>query len=572
MNRSWVIWSVLLACAVVIFCTMAWMTNGVIRSEEDRLLAQAQAQVSERVGLALSRMDTIGAALLVVENQRPPLHYEAFFSPEDIFTAQARNLKNTSLLQASPLLTEENDVVKLHFEIRKDRSIHSPQVPSQDRKALASEFGVDEEELGKRRGVFDQLVHLLTNRQAPQMASMCRAVHGSPGASMPSADALALGNAWVENNWGIVPQTANAQVEYNNALQTTEQAKRSAVVSKEVTKASNRSLKKTKQEVSKAPSTIEREELASMTPFQPVWIEGELFLVRQVQGSRSSKYQGVWLSHEKLEAELTEQLPEELAGASLVAVSEKEDDPMRLVTLPWSLDAPALVLPPLAMSNPIYKTLSFAWIAALLSLLALGFLLRAVIKLSERRAAFVSSVTHELRTPLTTFRLYSEMLADGMVPDDEKKQEYLKTMQSESERLNHLVENVLSYARIERGNARSHFETLQAEDLVERIRPVLQRRVDQEDASLSISLEDGLGSLETDVTAVEQILFNLIDNACKYGLPESGGGHIKLGAVRTKRGLTFEVSDEGRGIATHERRRLFRAFHKSAQDAAHSKP
>ena len=78
-NRSWVIWSILLLCAAIIFGTMAWMSRGVIRSEQDRVHAQAQAQVSERVGLALSRMDTIGAALLVVENQRPPLHYEAFF-------------------------------------------------------------------------------------------------------------------------------------------------------------------------------------------------------------------------------------------------------------------------------------------------------------------------------------------------------------------------------------------------------------------------------------------------------------------------------------------------------------
>ena len=193
-------------------------------------------------------------------------------------------------------------------------------------------------------------------------------------------------------------------------------------------------------------------------------------------------------------------------------------------------------------------------------------------RLSERRAAFVSSVTHELRTPLTTFRLYSEMLADGMVTDEERKEEYLRTMLGESERLNHLVENVLSYSQIERGNARAQKEKLAVRDLIERIRPVLLRRVDQEDAALSIELPDELGEVETDVTAVEQILFNLIDNACKYGLPKTGRGHITLTAQRKRKGVIFEISDDGRGIAKKERRRLFRAFHKSAQDAAHSKP
>ncbi|NIP96222.1 MAG: two-component sensor histidine kinase, partial [Akkermansiaceae bacterium] len=51
-----------------------------------------------------------------------------------------------------------------------------------------------------------------------------------------------------------------------------------------------------------------------------------------------------------------------------------------------------------------------------------------------------------LRTPLTTFHLYSDMLAEGMVKDEEKKKGYLTTMRREAERLNHLVENVLSYS------------------------------------------------------------------------------------------------------------------------------
>ena len=94
--------------------------------------------------------------------------------------------------------------------------------------------------------------------------------------------------------------------------------------------------------------------------------------------------------------------------------------------------------------------------------------------------------------------------------------------------------------------------------------------MDQVNAVISIDLDDDLGSLKTDVTAVVQILFNLIDNACKYVLPDKGGGCISLNAQGTTRGLIFEVSDEGKGITALSKpgvglglalcRRIFHAF------------
>ena len=79
---------------------------------------------------------------------------------------------------------------------------------------------------------------------------------------------------------------------------------------------------------------------------------------------------------------------------------------------------------------------------------------------------FVSAVTHELRTPLTTFRLYTDMMAEGMVPTEERRREYLRRLQSESQRLGHLVENVLFYARLEGGRAAVR-EALDVRDVVE---------------------------------------------------------------------------------------------------------
>jgi signal transduction histidine kinase len=194
--------------------------------------------------------------------------------------------------------------------------------------------------------------------------------------------------------------------------------------------------------------------------------------------------------------------------------------------------------------------------------------------MSERRAAFVSSVTHELRTPLTTFQLYSDLLAEGMVTDAKKRQGYLETMRSEAGRLNHLIENVLSYSRIERGSARAQRERLSLASLVERFQGRLADRVEREQARIEVIGMEECSDVfvETDVTAVEQILFNLVDNACKYGLPEDGERLISLRTSTGPKAVRISVCDSGSGIVRGDRKKLFRPFHKSANDAAHSKP
>ncbi len=70
-------------------------------------------------------------------------------------------------------------------------------------------------------------------------------------------------------------------------------------------------------------------------------------------------------------------------------------------------------------------SLAAAWACVTVAAAAVAVLLWGVMRLSERRAAFVSAVTHELRTPLTTFQMYAEMLAEGMVPDVEQQHRYL---------------------------------------------------------------------------------------------------------------------------------------------------
>jgi signal transduction histidine kinase len=203
----------------------------------------------------------------------------------------------------------------------------------------------------------------------------------------------------------------------------------------------------------------------------------------------------------------------------------------------------------------------------------MALLLAGAIRLSERRAAFVSAVTHELRTPLTTFRMYAEMLAEGMVRDAGKREQYLRTLCAESNRLSHLVENVLAYARLERGRMKGRAEQVSVQDMVDRVLARLEQRAQQ--AGMKLTVECGAATtaadIFTDVSAVEQILSNLVDNACKYAA-RAEDKRIHLSAQPLSRDVVFRVWDHGPGISREGERRLFSPFSKSAQRAAESAP
>ena len=567
MNRSWLIWSVLAACSLLILGMFAWITQRSLTSEKERIEAEAKSLRGERIRLSLARMDGIGSDLIVAENLRAPVFYRTYFSPSNVLTNHFQYVEQGVVLQPSPLLVEESEFIELHFELNESGRISSPQVPSGNERERALASGLSSDRLKEKDLRFAALKKQLP--EIPEIASMF-----GEGVSFELAQVEEDRGAekWMTQNAAQVAQEEPVVKEtYEKNLDAQEQASRSRSISKRIEKAAQKSANwDYNRDLSKG--LTDPDGIMSVSPFLPIWNEGELFFVREVRRMRSRSFQGFWIAGKPLEKELMSEVPSDLKEASLVRSDEAPAEAARLVSLPWALlpgETPEIEI---SAFTPLRKTLVAGWVAALIALAALCLLLAGVLKLSARRAAFVSSVTHELRTPLTTFRLYSEMLADGMVTDEEKKQDYLRTMQGESERLNHLVENVLSYSRIERGNARSKLESLAVPDLVERMRQVLQRRVDQENAALSIEMADNLGQVETDVTAVEQILFNLIDNACKYRLPEGESGKVTLSVRKGRGGIVFEVRDEGRGIDRTEKKRLFRAFHKSAHEAAHDKP
>jgi signal transduction histidine kinase len=305
-----------------------------------------------------------------------------------------------------------------------------------------------------------------------------------------------------------------------------------------------------------------------------LWVGDALLLARRVGVGTAVYVQGSWLDWPRLRTDLLASIQDLLPGARLepVATGARPDEERRLATLPVRLvtggASPAARTGP----SPARLSLAGAWAFAFVAALAVAVLLRGVVELSERRHVFVSAVTHELRTPLTTFRLYTDMLADDMVTDEARRREYIARLRSEAERLGHLVENVLFYARVESGRGEAARETVDLQALVQDTRPRLAERAAR--ANLEIGFEARTSEpvpVRVDRSAIEQVLLNLVDNACKYAA-RSTPPRIEVSLERSDGRAFVRVSDHGPGLSAAERRRLFQPFSKSDRDAANSAP
>jgi len=314
---------------------------------------------------------------------------------------------------------------------------------------------------------------------------------------------------------------------------------------------------------------------SAITDFRPLWLGDALLLTRRVATAQKEWIQGAWLDWNKLRAEMLAAVQDRFPNAQIVPAPENAGSGVHLLaSLPVQLIPGAVMFGPLPFWSPLKASLGIAWLCVLLAVAAVALVLRGMMALSERRASFVSSVTHELRTPLATFKLYSEMLADGMVKEETKKQQYLETLTGEADRLGHLVENVLAYSRIERGKGPAAAAAVPVSDLLHRIEPRLNQRALMAGMDFSVNAPPEVMSLalRTDAGAVEQILCNLVDNACKYGRRDGAPGMIELVVSRERRRVCFTVRDHGHGIPRGEQNTIFLPFHKSAREAAHTAP
>jgi signal transduction histidine kinase len=200
------------------------------------------------------------------------------------------------------------------------------------------------------------------------------------------------------------------------------------------------------------------------------------------------------------------------------------------------------------------------WLSAVAGVAGLLALRRAFAREARavaRERAFLAGVTHELRTPLTTIRVLGETLAEGRG----EPREYGTLVARESERLESLVERVLTLTRVEQ---LPRFGPVDPAELLRSAVALVRPRAERRATRIECRIESVLPECRWDGEAVRRALLNLLDNAVSHGRE---GGRVEAAAATSGDLVTLSVADDGPGIGRGDRRRIFGRFERGRTEA-----
>ncbi|MEN6332772.1 MAG: HAMP domain-containing sensor histidine kinase [Phycisphaerales bacterium] len=317
---------------------------------------------------------------------------------------------------------------------------------------------------------------------------------------------------------------------------------------------------------------------------------GQVFLLRHVQIENRHLLQGFQLDESRLVAEVKQsarsfvregmgfELPQVRkadgqasdagGGAAYTAILDFGFGDLVLNLVETD---PAWIVRRIGELRRIYLAIIAIVVAAVgLSLLSLWHNVRAQAMLAQKKDDFISAVSHELRTPLTSIRMYTEMLEKNWVKSAEKVDEYHRTMRQESERLSRLVENVLDFARLQKGRKNYAFRLGSIDECVAGVVEMMRPYAEQHGFTIQTDLA-AAGQTRFDKDAVTQIIVNLVDNAVKYA--RSAADKTISVRTRSEPGFTvIEVQDHGPGIPRHQQKKVFEQFYRCDDDGRYRGP
>jgi signal transduction histidine kinase len=607
----------LISGAAVVVLAMAWISWQVLRLEERELRARHAASFQESLRLALWRMDSTMTPILAREAARPYFEYQSFYPANRAYTSMLSELNPGDVLVPSPLLTQSDERVVMNYQFDVDAgvnpasSVRSPQVPTGLLRSLATGAYMTPYALQINDSKLAHLREVIASERSVVQAGLL-ALGGRDESAMKDGETAGVDAEQLDSKreQASSPSPLQQDSEYaarQRAVQnivkqraaesSTQIAAGAGPVSampKPSTTTARMAESKLKKESSPSPPLAATAPTADEQPsdfpvveqvdvqqgdFLPRWIgarpdgTGELVFERTVNVMGKEIVQGFQLDWPKLAEELVGQVSDLFPMAKLEPVAHQPDRPSAmtdlgstmLATIPVRLvvDAERGFAP--ASWSPLRSALVVVWVVVSAAVVGLVLVVRAATQLAERRGRFVSAVTHELRTPLTTFRLYAQMLADGMVKDDEAKAQYARTLERESGRLATIVESVLEYARLGPGK-RSAAAAIPVGQLCDAITPVLESLARRGGLCPHLqfpTLAERALMVRVLPAQIERIATNLVDNAVKYA---TSGDEPRLDIAWSVRGnvLRLVVRDYGPGVPDADRVRIFRPFERGS--------
>jgi signal transduction histidine kinase len=193
---------------------------------------------------------------------------------------------------------------------------------------------------------------------------------------------------------------------------------------------------------------------------------------------------------------------------------------------------------------------------------AAGLTVHQQLQLNEMKNNSVATVAHELRTPLATMRVLVDTLREGRCRNAEQVREYLDLLHSENLRLSRLTEHFLTHSRLERGQHTFAFAPVAVETVVDPALLALRAKLEAPGCHFTLDLARPLPEIMADRDSLVTVLVNLLENAVKYSGDEK---HITLRARRDNSTIVFVVEDDGVGLSSAERSRIFEPFYQVDQ-------
>ena len=181
------------------------------------------------------------------------------------------------------------------------------------------------------------------------------------------------------------------------------------------------------------------------------------------------------------------------------------------------------------------------------------------------RNTFIANVSHELRTPLTSVQGFIQGMLDRAI-EEENRDKYLEIVLSETKRMNILISDLLSLAKIESGQFPIELSEFDINELLRRCIIMFEKRIEEKNLSVSVELGEDKLMVWADVDRISQVITNILDNAVKFSKDR---GELKLWTRCADNKVYVNIADTGEGIPLEEQPYIFERFYKV--DKSHSR-